>query len=505
MNQYLVDFPKVKGPKLVIASVPGSRSITNRALLMAALSDERVTLKDCHASEDGKVMIRCLMDLGFEVSMEKNGLNLDVTIQGLSGRIPQKEAVLDVGSAGTVARFVLALLAFSDGRCTINASDQMKKRPIRPLIDALVISGAKVEYLEEEGNFPLRITGAFYDDPSIVQPTSYTVNIDQSSQFLSALLVAAPVLAFRTQKPITIAGIGSHGLEYIYLTAGMLKEFGIQISEMEPDSRCFKQNSSYFSFEPDPAQQEKTTASLQYVIMPERAKAPSEYTIEPDMSAACYFYALAAVLSITCEVSGVRQGNLQSDAAFLGVLSQMGCSIVESEEGIVRVTGPKEGKLKGDFTVDMSAFSDQALTLAAIAPYADGPITIKGIDHLRFQECDRINAMLTNLSAMGIHAEKSKDAKTAQETIMTFPRTTHEAITIFPGTIQPATIETFGDHRVAMAFALSGLRAEGITINDPDCCKKTFADYFELLDDIKMQLADQLIMSSGSPRTSGSH
>ena len=186
------------------------------------------------------------------------------------------------------------------------------------------------------------------------------------------------------------------------------------------------------------------------------------------MSAAAYFYALAAVLGTKAEVKGVRRHMLQGDTQFLAVLEKMGCEIEkqESENGLI-LSGPEEGKLKGGFSVDMSAFSDQALTLAAIAPYADAPVTITGIGHIRLQECDRIHAISHNLTILGIRVDEKEDT-----------------VTIYPGKPSGGDVETYDDHRVAMSFALTGLRTEGVRILNPSCCRKTFAEYFDVLDHV---------------------
>ena len=421
---------------VVETKVPGSKSITNRALLLAAMANGTSVLKGCLTSEDAKHFLECLKTLGFPVTEEQGeGLGSNVTITGYGGEIPGKKAEIYVGSAGTAARFLVAMLAFADGEYVVKSSQQMKKRPMRPLIDALRTSGAFVECLEEEGHFPLRIIGvknrAFISD-------TLAVDIGKSSQFLSALLIAAGTL----QKKMRIKVIGSHGLSYVDMTAEMMKSFGITVEKQVVEGQ------------------------IQYAFSGKGKYKALNYDIEPDMSAAAYFYALAAVLGVKIKVKGVTSRMLQGDAAFLKLLKQMGCSVDHSVNGIV-VGGAENRKLKGGFTIDMSAFSDQALTLAAIAPFADAPITITGIGHIRFQECDRIHAMAQNLRTLGIKIEEKEDE-----------------ITIYPGEIHGGDVKTFEDHRVAMSFALTGLRTEGVRVLNPFCCKKTFAEYFEVLNQV---------------------
>ena len=198
-----------------------------------------------------------------------------------------------------------------------------------------------------------------------------------------------------------------------------------------------------------------------------------DYQIEPDVSAACYFYAMTPLLGIPVCVEHVHFESLQGDVEFLHILEKMGCSAQETENGVLLLppagqtdTGTQVPAFHG-ITVDMSSCSDQAITLAAIAPFADSPTCITGIGHIRFQESDRIHAICTELTRMGIHCEETQDS-----------------ITIYPGMPHPCTVATYDDHRMAMGFALTGLRAEGIVIDDPGCCRKTFENYFEVLDQV---------------------
>ncbi len=424
----------------VEAVVPGSKSITNRALLIAAMAEGTSTLSGCLTSDDARHFLNCLKVLGFPVSESSDGnLGSDIEITGFGGDIPNKSAEIYVGSAGTAARFLVAMLAFSEGEYTVNSSEQMKKRPMEPLIEALRNAGAEVRCLEEEGHFPLQIKGA---KGRCEIPSSFSVNIDKSSQFLSALLIAAGTLG----KAVEINAIGSHGSSYVDLTTAMMKGFGV-CAEKQVQEGCVK-----------------------YVFSGADRYMNIEYDVEPDMSAAAYFYALAAILGVSVSVKGVSTHMLQGDTELLKLLERMGCDVTglddETDTTIV-VTGPEGGVLKGGFEADMSAFSDQALTVAAIAPFADEPITITGIGHIRLQECDRIKAIVNNLAAMGIRADEKPDA-----------------VTIYPGTPHGADIETYDDHRVAMSFALTGLRTEGVRILDYKCCSKTFSQYFEVLEKV---------------------
>lgn len=433
MDSYKVPvLETVNKEKLISVNVPGSKSITNRALLIAAMANGKSVLNGCLFSDDSKYFLECLRTLGFEIeACEKSGR---VSITGLGGCVPEKKAEIYVGSAGTAARFLVAMLAFTDGEYIVNSSEQMKKRPMLPLIETLRKCGAVIECMEEEGHFPLKISGVKSEDmlPSVIK-----VNIDKSSQFLSALLIAAGALG----RELTIELEGSHGLAYVEMTAEMMRAFGVKVTKNEK-------------------------GGLSYVVSGESKYHSMEYDIEPDMSAAAYFYGLAAVTGAKVRVNGVYEKMLQGDIDFLDVLANMGCELENSDSGIV-LTGPSDGKLEGNFEIDMSSFSDQALTLAAIAPFADGEIRISGISHIRLQECDRINAIRANLRTLGVNTDEDEDG-----------------VTIYPSAPHGGEIETFDDHRVAMAFSLTGLRTEGVTILNPLCCKKTFKEYFNVLDEV---------------------
>lgn len=410
--------------KNLSVTVPGSKSITNRALLLAMLADGTSTLQGTLFSDDSRHFLDCLNKLGFETSVDET--TCTVTVKGLGGALPCTESSLYVGSAGTAARFLTATLGVLQGTFHMDASEQMKKRPMAPLLASLKELGCEITFEEKDGFFPFTLKGHGFGKDAIC------VDINKSSQFLSALLIAACL----SRQDITIQVEGTHGMAYIDMTREMMAQFGVS-SEKRSDGSFFV-----------PAGQHYNALS---------------YPIEPDVSAACYFYAMAAILGISVTVKGVFENSLQGDVAFLHILEKMGCSLKETSDGLC-LTGPGKDNLQG-LTVDMSACSDQAITLAAIAPFAQTPTTITGISHIRHQESDRIAAIIENLSAMGIVCEEHEDG-----------------LTIYPGTPTPAHIHTHDDHRLAMGFSLTGLLAEGIVIEDPGCCKKTFENYFEVLD-----------------------
>lgn len=413
--------------KDIIVTVPGSKSITNRALLLAMLADGESNLSGILFSDDSRHFISCLESLKFDTNISED--TKSGTILGLNGKLPCKEASLDVGSAGTAARFLSAALGVSSGTFHMNSSEQMKKRPMAPLLNALRELGCEITFSEKEDYFPFTLHSHGFATDTI------TIDIDKSSQFLSALLIAAPLAG----KDFTIKTVGTHGMAYILMTVKMMEQFGVKV--LHPDENTF-------------------------IIPAGQSYKALNYEIEPDVSAACYFYALAAILGISVTVKGVHKDSLQGDVQFLDILEKLGCTYEDTTNGIKLTGNETFASAEKGISIDMSACSDQAITLASIAPYAKVPITITGIGHIRHQESDRIAAIVENLTAMGIRCEE-----------------TESSVTIYPGQPTGANIKTHDDHRLAMGFSLTGLRAEGIVIEDPGCCRKTFEDYFEVLED----------------------
>lgn len=415
---------------LLAVDVPGSKSITNRALLLATLAEGISTLRGVLFSDDSRHFLKCVQDLGFETQVDEAGRL--VRVKGLGGAVPLTKADLYVGSAGTAARFLTACLGLSEGIYRMDASEQMRRRPMAPLLCALKELGCGILYDAEEGHFPFVLRGHGFRKEQI------SINIDSSSQFLSALLIVSCLC----KRDFTTHIEGTHGMAYIDMTLKMMEQFGV-CTQKASDSTFL------------------TRAGQHYRAL--------DYRIEPDVSAACYFYAMSPLLHVPVRVNHVHFDSLQGDVAFIRLLEEMGCLAADTPEGIV-LSPPAEGMFHG-ITADMSACSDQAITLAAIAPFAEGPTTINGIGHIRFQESDRIAAITEELSRMGIRCDERQDG-----------------ITIYPGRPAPSTVETYDDHRMAMGFSLTGLRSPGIVIADPGCCRKTFEDYFEVLDDVIKRL-----------------
>ena len=428
MKQYVCT--PIEGFHRFEVTVPGSKSITNRALLVGALAEGTTVLRGVLFSDDSKVFMQALRDIGFLV--EVNEEEHKVVIEGHGGSIPAVSGAHEgrrvyVGSAGTAARFLTALLALSGQHFWVESSEQMKKRPMEPLLRAFEELGAKFEFLEQAYAFPFRICGR--EDRN---PESVGLNIDASSQFLSALLLSGVMC----REGVTVHLTGTRSARaYVGITMKMMEEFGCQVCRLDENT---------------------------YRVMRGQTYRGREYQIEPDVSAACYFYGLAAVTGSEVKVMHVHSATTQGDIKFIDVLEQMGCHVKEERDGVV-VTGVKCGQLRG-VHVDMSDFSDQTMTLAAVAPFADSETVIDGVGHIRGQESDRIHGIVTELARMGIRCEERPDG-----------------ITVHPGEVRPAVVNTYEDHRMAMAFSLVGCRVKGIVIDNPGCCRKTFENYFELL------------------------
>lgn len=417
-------------------TVPGSKSITNRALLLAALAEGKSVLKGVLFSDDSRVFMRALQTLGYEVVVEEE--KAQVTLRGMGTKIPKDNVEVYVGSAGTAARFLTAMLALSGGRYDVTSSEQMRSRPMRPLLRALESLGVKFEYKNTPYCFPFTILEREKKACERVY-----LNIDESSQFLSALLLNGVFC----QQGFTVELTGQRDAKaYVKISMKMMDEFGVQMEQCGEN---------------------------EYKILPKQHYLAREYQIEPDVSAACYFYGMAAINGGKARVRHVHFDSTQGDIQFIHALEKMGCRAEDTEEGIV-VYGPEEA-LNG-ITINMSDFSDQTMTLACVAVFAKGTTRIFGVGHIRRQESDRIRAIVTELKRVGIECEE-KD-----EEIVIHP----DRLSVSPE--HPVEIETYDDHRMAMAFSLLGTRVEGIVINDPLCCRKTFENYFVELTKLNLEL-----------------
>ncbi|HEV2745443.1 MAG TPA: 3-phosphoshikimate 1-carboxyvinyltransferase [Rubrobacter sp.] len=407
--------------------VPGSKSVTNRALLVAALADGVSTIKNPLFSDDPYYLMDSLARLGFDLEADQGAG--EVRLTGLAGGIPRGNVGVFVGNAGTVARFLPPALALGPGPYTVDGVPRMRERPIRDLVDAMRGLGAAVDYAEEDGRFPIVVGGGGLVGGRTV------VRGGGSSQFVSGLLMAAPY----ADGPVVLDVEGRESWPYVGITLDVMRQFGVEVDASDGFARLAVGRGPY------------------------RA---GTFEVEPDASAASYFFALAAVTGGRVRVPGLGSGSSQGDLRFAGVLERMGCE-VDLGKGHVEVRGPE--RLRG-VEVDMGAFSDTMMTLAAIAPFASSPTTITNVGHTRHQETDRISAVTTELSRLGVDVEERP-----------------EGLRVSPGPLRPAVVRTYGDHRMAMAFAVAGLAAERptVTIADPGCVTKTFPGYFRALDGLR--------------------
>lgn len=400
-------------------SVPASKSILNRALILAALSRGTVKIHCGTFAEDTRAALNCLSALGIKTEI----LPDCILVHGCGGDIPVKNAQLNVMSAGTAARFFTVALAFCGGDYRITSSEQMQKRPME-VLNLLEACGVRLEFEKEKYHFPFRMIS------DGISAEALTIDTDLSTQYASGILLAAGARSAPLRLELT--GKRTSG-SYINITLKMLKDFGIRWER----------------------------SGDMVTVFPQTAP-PEEYTVEPDVSGACYFYSLALLFSTRVLVKSVKSDSVQGDIKFLRLLKDRGVTFTDTPEGLL-ADGRTVKEFEG-FDEDMRDFSDQTLTAAAIAPFASTPTVLRNIGHIRMQECDRVNAVCENLTALGVSAISNGNN-----------------IYITPSPVKAGTVKTFRDHRVAMAFALTALKTGNVTIENPLCCKKTFENYFEIM------------------------
>ncbi len=408
--------------------VPGSKSITNRALLLAALADGPSMLEGALESDDTTIFAGALAALGIEVAHDRRSETFAVV--GTGGAIPERAADIFVGNAGTAARFITAFAALGNGTFRFDGVPAMRARPIGDLLDVLRAQGARVSCTGEANRFPFVLYASGLPGGEI------TIDAQKTSQQISALSMVAPYA--RAGMRLTLAGeLVSE--PYVDMTCDMMADWGVPVER--PSSR-------------------------ELVVEPGGRYTARTYAIEPDASSASYFFAAAAASGGRVAVRGTSLRSLQGDTQFVRVLERMGARVEESGGAIV-VTGPR--KLRG-IDVDMNAISDTAPTLAAIAPFADAPVRITGVEHMRWKETDRIAAMTTELRKLGARVDEAPDG-----------------MTIHPGPLARARVATYDDHRMAMSLAIAGALGDGAIIEDPACTSKTFATFWGALADLSRQ------------------
>jgi 3-phosphoshikimate 1-carboxyvinyltransferase len=403
--------------------IPGSKSFTNRALILAAMAEGTSEVKGILRSDDSYWCIDSLKKLGVEIQV----IDDIAIVNGKGADWSSPEEPLYIGAAGTIARFLPGALATAPkGEWTLRASKRMQERPVEPLIEALKELGASITYLEKQGFYPIEVEGQG------ISGGEASISGKVSSQFLSGLLIASPY----AKNPVHIK-VTDHIVQhaYVHITLDLMRLFGANV---EVDS----------AFE-------------NFHIEPSRYKG-QPLQLEADASTACYFFALAAITNGSVKVTNLSYQTNQPDVKMVDVFEKMGCR-VEKGNGYIVLDGPE--KLTGGFTISMKEMSDQTLTLAAIAIFADSPITITDVAHIRHHESDRIHAICTSLAKLGITVEEYEDG-----------------LKVYPGNPTPVALDSYDDHRVAMALSLIGAIIPGVTINNPGCISKTCPTFYDLLE-----------------------
>ena len=420
-----LEIKPVLHPLNATVRVPGSKSLTNRALLIASLANGTTHLTNALFSDDSRYFAKALQTLGFDVQLDE--ANFAMTVTGLGGKIPAKKAELFIGNAGTAARFLSAFLTLGHGEYILDGEPRMRERPIGDLMDALNQLGVEMEAKNNCPPVEIFAKGLPGGKTKIAG--------DISSQFLSALLMVAPY----AQSPIEVTlSTDLNSKPYVDMTINIMQEFGVEMERNEYS---------------------------RFTIRPSFYSPLSSYAIESDASAASYFFAAPAICGGTVKVENISRKSVQGDIGFLDVLQQMGCVVTEADNSI---TVYRPLSIVG-IDIDMRDIPDTAQTLAAVAPFASSPTRIRGIASARVKETDRVSATCTELKRLGVSVEEHEDG-----------------MTIHPvEKMRAASIQTYNDHRIAMSFSLIGLRFDGVKIENPACVSKTFPNYFEVLETLR--------------------
>jgi 3-phosphoshikimate 1-carboxyvinyltransferase len=409
--------PTVDGPIGGSIQPPGSKSITNRALICAALADGDSVLTGALDSEDTRVMVDSLGRLG--IGVDRSARNGALRVSGCGGRIPASHAELYIANSGTSVRFLTALASLGQGVYRLDGTPRMRERPIQDLIDALAQLGVEAHSESESGCPPLVVQARG------LKGGLARIRGDVSSQFLSGLLLAAPY----ANEPVCLELIGKLvSRPYVDMTIAVMRSFGVAVEERSGNFR-----------------------------IPRRHYQRANYAIEPDASAASYFFAAAAITGGQITVEGLSSNSLQGDIRFCDCLAQMGCQVTYQGDQTTVAAGPLRG-----IEVNMNAISDTVQTLSVVALFANGPTTITGVGHIRHKETDRIGNLAIELRKLGAQVDELADG-----------------LRIIPNDLHGADIETYQDHRMAMSLALAGLRVSGVVILDPGCTDKTYPKFFD--------------------------
>jgi 3-phosphoshikimate 1-carboxyvinyltransferase len=412
-------------PLDAVVRVPGSKSITNRALVCAALAEGTSELLGALEADDTLAMVGGLRALGIEI--ESDWADERLVVHGCGGRPASDLALVDARLSGTTARFLVPVAALGSGTTRVDGGLGLRARPMGPVADAVRALGGRARDVGEPGHLPVEV----HDGP--IAGGRVELPGDASSQFLSGLLLAGPGMRTGLTVHLTTDLVSR---PYVDMTCAVMAAFGVEVEH--PDDRT-------------------------WVVQPGAYRATT-YAIEPDASAASYPFAAAAICGGTVTVDGLGSASLQGDLELVSHLAAMGAVVERTPD---RTTVRGDGPLIG-IEADLSQLSDVAQTLAVTAAFATSTTRVTGIGFIREKETDRVGNVVAELRRAGIEAIEEPDG-----------------YTIEPGPVRPATIETYGDHRMAMAFALLGLRAPGIRIVDPGCVAKTFPGYWALLDGLR--------------------
>ena len=427
-------------PLVADVTVPGSKSYTNRALLMAAMAKGPVTIARPLICDDTLAMVQCLQTLGIHIDTRTDG---SIVVAGDIASVADKMYELHVNLSGITARFLTALACVVPGTQIIRGGASLNKRPIGELVDGLRQLGAKISYLEREGFPPLKVASG------VLRPGVMHMDGSVSSQYFSALLMVAPAIAGK----LTIQVDGEQiSKPYIDMTIDTMGQFGVHAA-----------NHGYHTYTVDEPQR--------YHI--------KHYTVEGDVSSASYFFALAALTGSTVTVNNLNPVSKQADMRFLSVLERMGNTVTGGRDAIT-ATG---GRIR-PMDIDMQDCPDQAMTMAVLAAFAPGKTTLRGVQSLRVKETERVAAVECELAKMGIRTSSTRDT-----------------LTIYGGTPRAAAIDTYGDHRMAMAFAVAGAKLPGMAINHPEVVSKTFPEFWQVLETVLRPANIVLIGMRGSGKS----
>ena len=433
MADSVIDIQPLSRPFQATVVVPGSKSITNRALPIAAVAAGKSLLSGVLFADDTRHMLACLQKLGISLAIDESART--VLVNGVNGNFPVADADLFCGNSGTTIRFLTALCAGMRGTYRLDGIERMRQRPIDELADAIINLGGGLHFLQNAGFPPVQTTGLG------LAGGRHRFTNSKSSQYISAILMAAPL----AENPVDIVLEGAVTSEpYVRMTLAMMEQFGIAVHISAASAAV-----------PESGRIVRVAGGQHYTGRP--------YAIEPDASNASYFLAAAALIpGATATIPGLGRNSLQGDVLFADVLAQMGAKLFLDAD-LVRITGPDQ--LRG-LTIDMNSIPDMVQTLAVLALFAAGRTHIVNVGNLRIKETDRLAALEAQLTALGGQV-----------------RTTADSITIDPpDKVNPAVIQTYDDHRMAMAFAVAGLRVPGIRIANPECCAKTYPDFFRDFD-----------------------